>query len=190
MKQRKKREQGWYESKPCSLAISNYLLVRQIRREDVLLDSNINPAVLTLTAERIIAALQLHNLQLVLLLGNLSRSEFSHLGGESHEAAIALSISEDAGLEGVTGLLVGEVTDLHLALHTSKSEERPAVLNTDIGGRSSHNTQQTFNLMTKLLCKHGTLVAPTAIQTIFIQTVNLNKLNNICNTQRVSARYR
>lgn len=140
-------EQGWYE-----ITLLSYLFANQhFTLGDGLLKSHILPAVLTLTAERVVATLKLHNLQLVLLSRNLRGAEFSHLGGECNEAPVAITISEDGRLKGVTRLLVDKIANLHLALHTSKSKERPTVLNADILSLGSHSYLPVFNSMTQLL---------------------------------------
>ena len=66
-----------------------------------------------LTAEDVTTAVHRDDLKVVLLGGNLLRSQFSEFRGERDEASVAVSGGEDAGLEGLAGFLIDECSDLH-----------------------------------------------------------------------------
>ena len=66
-----------------------------------------------LTAENVIAAVHSDHLKVVFSSDNLLRSQFSEFRGERDEAAVTCVVSEDAGLEGLTGFFIDECSDLH-----------------------------------------------------------------------------
>ena len=66
-----------------------------------------------LTAEDVTATVHSDNLEVVLLGGNLLRSQFSEFRGERDEASVAVSGGEDAGLESLAGFFIDECSDLH-----------------------------------------------------------------------------
>ena len=66
-----------------------------------------------LAAEDVTAAVHRDDLEVVLLGGNLLRSQFSEFRGERDEASVAVSGGEDAGLEGLAGFFIDECSDLH-----------------------------------------------------------------------------
>ena len=66
-----------------------------------------------LAAEDVTATVHRDDLQVVLLGGNLLRSQFSEFRGERDEASTAVSGGEDAGLEVLAGFFIDECSDLH-----------------------------------------------------------------------------
>ena len=66
-----------------------------------------------LAAEDVTTRVHRDDLKVVLLFGNLPRSEFAQLRGEGDKASATISGSEDAGLEGLAGFLIDECSDLH-----------------------------------------------------------------------------
>ena len=79
------------------------------------LEFHIFPGVGTSLAEDVTPRVHRDDLQVVLLLSDLARRQFSELRGERDEAAIAFCIGEDARLEGLTGFFIDECSDLHPA---------------------------------------------------------------------------
>ena len=55
-----------------------------------------------------------------------------------------------------------KVGNRYSALHTSKSKERPTVLNADILSLGSHSYLPVFNSMTQLLVQHRDLSSPNS----------------------------
>ena len=87
------------------------------------LQLHVLPAVGAHCTEAVVATVEFHHLQVMLLCGDFSRCEFTKLAAEADEASAVVRVSEDAGLEALACLFVCEVTYLHFAFELCKGEQ-------------------------------------------------------------------
>ena len=122
------------------------------------LKSHILPSILTLTAERVVATLQFYNLEVILLLHNLTRRQFSHLAGKVSPVSP----------------LTKEPTCILPFIRAKARRDQEFLIPTLWA--SAIMIDNAFSVTDSTFCDNtGTWVTPMAIQQIFAETIKLCK---------------